>query len=458
MFIRLDLNGVTIGTLPVLITATRDADTTNTVTDGSITAIAPAAGVNVSSGGPGFSFVVFPVAEVGAGSGVGVRLASADANRTLLHSNSGTFSASISSYTDPDDALDGVGATNAFSGSATIVRLVSGVNTIVKAAPMPAVASVDTGFLRFAGPFANTGGGQATLGWLGVEENIVDPADNPMMLPITYHSDGGALVDNDIIEAAGEISFNIMGNLDIGAFTATEEAADFNRQTLENSAGCTANAAGTVDTGSLVGEDGMTLIDDEEGELPSGVDSASTGPLDEGLYVLCVNVDVMGPETNMMAIPEGEYTATAHINKDGGVNTPLLMVGEETTVGVIDRDGAEVNIPYLTTSEKHNQRLIIVNRGTRPAAITSIQFTTEDGTEVELMDTVQGAMDAGLLVVPAGESWVARMDETISITGDSRRVAAALSFAATADYISVATTQVNVSDGSTDTVVYDVTD
>ena len=72
------------------------------------------------------------------------------------------------------------------------------------------------------------------------------------------------------------------------------------------------------------------------------------------------------------------------------------------------------------------------------------------------MDTVQAAMDAGLLMVPAGESWVARMDQTISITGDSRRVAASIAFAATAGHLSVATTQINVSDGSTDTVVYDV--
>ena len=72
------------------------------------------------------------------------------------------------------------------------------------------------------------------------------------------------------------------------------------------------------------------------------------------------------------------------------------------------------------------------------------------------MAPVQAAMDAGLLMVPAGESWVARMDETISITGGSRRVAATVSFFATTAALSVPTTQVNVSDGGTDTIVYDV--
>ena len=61
-----------------------------------------------------------------------------------------------------------------------------------------------------------------------------------------------------------------------------------------------------------------------------------------------------------------------------------------------------------------------------------------------------------MLAVPAGETWVARMDETISISGDSRRVAASIAFAATSGALSVATTQINLEDGSTDTVVYTV--
>ena len=217
---------------------------------------------------------------------------------------------------------------------------------------------------------------------------------------------------------------------------------------------CDPVAEGSVDQGTLQGADGMELIN-EEGELPSGVTSASSGNLDPDVYLLCLNVDVMGPATNMNPIPEGDYSATA--STKAGATSPAQMVGEGDLAS-IDRNGASVDIPYLTTSEKHNQRLIIVNRGSRPVGITSIQFTTEDGTDVELMGPVQAAMDAGLLAVPANESWVARMDETISITGDSRRVAASIAFAGTAGALSVATTQVNVSDGSTDTVVYDVDD
>jgi hypothetical protein len=441
VYLRLDLAGAVIGATQVEI-VTGDADQ-----DGAITTSAATA--TVSSGGPGSGFVVIEVGAVTLGNTVGVQLADA-----ALNSNSGSVSATITSYSNPDDALDERGRTGAFGGSTTIVRLVSGVNTIIKAAPSAATASVSTGFRRFAGAFSHPGGGQATLGWLGVEENVA-PVGNPDMLPVTYHSDGGELADNDIISDTGMIGFNVMGNLDIGAFTTTIEPDTFNRTTLEGSVGCTANAAETVDRGTLVDAESMMLIG-EEGERPSGAESASTGLLAEGLYVLCVNVDVMGPGTSMMAIPEGMYTATAHIKENNNALTPLQMVGEEGAVGAIERDGASVEIPYLTTSAKHNQRLVIVNRGSAPVAITQIDFTSEAGTEVELMATVQAAMDAGLLAVPGNSSFVARMDETLNITGGSRRTAATISFAGVSGALSVATTQINLADSSTDTVVYDI--
>jgi hypothetical protein len=443
VYLRLDLAGAVIGTTaPEIVTGAADQQ------DGTITTSSATA--TVSSGGPGSGFVVIEVGAVTLGNTVGVQLADA-----ALNSNSGSVSATITSYSNPDDALDERGRTGAFGGSTTIVRLVSGVNTIIKAAPSAATASVSTGFRRFAGAFSHPGGGQATLGWLGVEENIVDANNNPNMLPITYHSAGTELADNDIISDTGMIGFNVMGNLDIGAFSTNLEPAEFNRTTLEGSVGCTANAAETVDRGTLVDAESMMLIG-EEGERPSGAESASTGLLAEGLYVLCVNVDVMGPGTSMMAIPEGMYTATAHIKENNNALTPLQMVGEEGAVGAIERDGASVEIPYLTTSAKHNQRLVIVNRGSAPVAITQIDFTSEAGTEVELMATVQAAMDAGLLAVPGNSSFVARMDETLNITGGSRRTAATISFAGVSGALSVATTQINLADSSTDTVVYDI--
>ena len=274
----------------------------------------------------------------------------------------------------------------------------------------------------------------------------------------------------------GGVGIEVEGNLSVGAFhfidgTATDDPAAATGIPALTTDACPGSGAteANPDRGTLMDDDGDLLVG-EEGEAATATlgsqafslgmvgTTAPTAPAagSHHVYALCVNVDVLGKETNSTRIPEETYIGTVSITgPDAGADPQMAATGP---IGLIRRNGASVEIPYLTTSEKHNQRLIIVNRGNRDVAIASIQFTTEEGTDVELMPAVQAAMDAGLLEIPAMSSWVARMDETISITGGSRRVAASLGFAGTADALSVATTQINVSDGSTDTVVYDVMD
>ena len=221
---------------------------------------------------------------------------------------------------------------------------------------------------------------------------------------------------------------------------------------------CPMGSADAPDRGNLMerDEDGGYLIDMEG--VNSGATEGTSGPLailtDMSVYSLCVNVDVTGPETNANRIPETDFMGTVMITPAGEAVRPSdAYVAATGVIGRIKRNGASVEIPYLTTAEKHNNRLIVVNRGSLPAAITDIAFTTEDGTEVELMDDVQALMDAGMLAVPPKSTWVATMKETLNITGGTKRVSATLSFAATKGNISVATTLLN-HDGSTDTVVY----
>ena len=453
VYLRIDLSGAQFGSAPALVAGA--ADSALDESNGGAAAL--------SSGGADAAFAVFQVGAVTAGQLVGVRIGSAATGDLQLTTTTGNVTASIAAYTDPDDALDQVGGRSTFAGSGAIIRLQSGLNVTIKAAP-EAKASVDTGFMRFVG-----GGGTARLGWLGVEENVGGTTS------VRNADDGEAIAVGDIIASpaseddppVGTVSFNVMGNLDIGAFNIKAETFQMTMPDEGNPAlvmvdgapvpngTCDPGMANVVDRGDLLGSDRMPLIG-EEGELPSGVDSANTAALAPDVYLLCVNVDVTGPMSNMMAIPKSDYSATAHIKRDAGVNTPVQMVGEEGKLASIDRDGASVELPYLTTSDKHNQRLIVVNRGTRPVAVTSIQFNSEAGTEAELSASAQAAMDAGQLVVPAGGTWVARMDESLNITGGSRRTAATIAFAGTSGALSVATTQVNLEDGSTDTVVYTV--
>ena len=449
VFLRIDLSGARFGSIPTIMMG----DDVSGLSGGG----------TLNSGGAGMSFAVFAVSGSPANGVLAVQIPDAagdGANDLMVSTSSGNVTATITAYSDPDDALDQIGARGTFSGSGAIIRLVSGLTLTIKPADT-AVASVNHGFLWFLGPT-----GQAPLGWLGLEENdsVVGMGAVRNATTGVEPLAAGSILSTDA-DGMGTVSFNVMGNLDLGAFTIKQEVfqdtdtdgtldedADGNPIPTET---CDGVGEGEVDRGTLVDADGMMLIG-EEGERASGVEAASSGSLTPGIYLLCVNVDVMGPETNMYPIPESDYTATAHFKTGRNALEASQMAGMEGSLASIERNGASVDIPYLTTSEKHNQRLIIVNRGTRPIGITSIQFTSEAGTDVELSATAQAAMDAGLLMVPGNSTYVATMANTLEITGDSRRTAATIAFAATPGALSVATTQVNLSDGSTDTVVYAV--
>ena len=463
IFLRIDLSGAQFGSTPGGVA-------------GASVAVADDNGT-LNSGGAGMDFAVIAVGDVPANGVLGVQIPMdtpvADGGDVRVTAATGNVTATIRAYSDPDDALDEVGERTTFAGTGAILRLVSGLNVTISAADT-ATASVTHGFLWFLNEDEDGPVGQVPLGWLGIEENVAALA----MGGVRNAADGTVLAAGEILRADGTppdgtISFNIMGNMDVGAFTVKDEvfldADDNNEPDLDEdgnripTATCVgaengvAVGEGEVDQGNLIDAEGMELIG-EEGERPSGVVAASTRALTPGVKLLCLNVDVMGPETNMYPIPESDYTATAHFKTGTNALEASQMAGMERSLSSIERNGASVEIPYLTTSEKHNQRLIVVNRGTAPVAITSITFTSEAGTDVELTDTAQTALDNGLMVVPGQSTHVVTMKDTIEIEGDSRRTAATIAFAATEGALSVATTQVNVSDGSTDTVVYDVDD
>ena len=432
LYLRIDLSGAQFGATPTLVSGA--------ATNG----LASLLGI-LSSGGADSTFAVLkieggdPDDAVSSTDLLGVRIETLQVTTTT-----GNVTATISAYTNPDDALDQVGSRSTFGGSGTIIRFVSGLKVTIKAAAK-AVASVDTGFVRFVGPSETNG--TAKLGWLGVEENTTSEAGAAL---VRNAVGGKQIIRGDILEidendaAVGKVSFNVVGNLDIGAFSVQLD------DSAAPAATCVGGTTDTVDRGDLVGADNKPLIG-KEGELPSGVESASTGLRNPDVYLLCLNVDVTGPMSNMMPIPEGPYTATAYIKRDAGANTPTQKVGEGAPLAAIDRDGASVNISYLTTFEQHNQRLIIVNRGNRPIVITDIAFQTEGKTEAHLSEAL-----SDLDEIESGVTVMHKVSDILSITGDSRRTAATLSFNGVAGNISVATTQVNLGDSSTDTVVWPV--
>ena len=134
--------------------------------------------------------------------------------------------------------------------------------------------------------------------------------------------------------------------------------------------------------------------------------------------------------------------------------------------GEIIRDGTSVRIGYLTTATdfgatrtvwdnweggSYNQRLVIVNHGKIDAAYTLRDFVAEEGVRVV---AAAGGADVVTGMVEGESSVTLRVQDIVTVTGPSRRFAATLDVVATENNVSVATTQVTLPEGQTDTVRY----
>lgn len=187
--------------------------------------------------------------------------------------------------------------------------------------------------------------------------------------------------------------------------------------------------------------------------VPAMGDNAGRGSaaLFVGARTLCVSPRrsvATVPTSPNLEIPATTITAAVNFNaRSGRQFAPAGMMG---TVGTIVRNGATVQISYLTVSDRYNQRIIITNRTMSPAEYELSNFYTEDGTEGMAGETASG-------MIPATSSVVVLTRDAVTFTGSRSRGSATLAVTAPAGMVSVATTQVNLSDGSTDTVNYEVT-
>lgn len=178
-----------------------------------------------------------------------------------------------------------------------------------------------------------------------------------------------------------------------------------------------------------------TSIEDSEG-LNAEADLTEFGS--NGFTELCVNVD-----GTMDVIGEGSYTAAATVAAASA--TAAVAPGNISgTVGTINRNGTTVQAPYITTFSDYNQRIILVNRG-NTAAPYNTAFTPEEG-----VTATAGAEASGTLA--PNETKVIRAADFVTLEGGTRTAATIVIVAPNAN-IDAATTQVNLADGGTDTVV-----
>ena len=151
-------------------------------------------------------------------------------------------------------------------------------------------------------------------------------------------------------------------------------------------------------------------------------------------HYLCVSV----ASDNDMMITEAPFTATVKYTGVDDAAFPRMEMTE--TIGSIGRNGTSYHIPYLTTQEGYNQRIVIVNRG---AATTYSfgNFLAEGDAMPEPGDMAMGDLPMGQTVLRA-----------TNIVSGVTRAAATLSIVAARGNISAAVQQVNLANHTVDTV------
>ena len=345
-----------------------------------------------------------------------------------IPADTGSYTASISLHSDPDEAQAGSNPSPAVSGTATIVKSVAGRDVEVKASLTPAVAHVGTApepFLWFRDRSAATG--LSSMAILGSAKATL-AARAPGQMPLLHPGTGLPATPDQIIKPES-LTITVEGDLSIGAFNLGTDTA--------------ANPA-CVGRGSPA-RSSMGNLD--KADSNKNTDSmASLGSLSAGTYHLCVQVDTAGPGSNTTPIPAGRYHGA--ITEGTGTLAREIASG---VIGQIRRNGTTVKLTYLTVSAKYNQRLIIVNDGANDASYEIGPFVTEAGTTATAKAAASGTVSAGSKVV-------LRVADVVEIQGPQARASATLSMNADVDDVQVATTQVTLDDGSTDTVIYAVVD
>lgn len=141
--------------------------------------------------------------------------------------------------------------------------------------------------------------------------------------------------------------------------------------------------------------------------------------------------------------PINASTYNLSTNLVGIANAAYGPSNKTAALGAITRSGTTVQVPYLTTFADYSQRLVLVNRGST-AAPYAITFTEEAG-----VTATAGAAATGTLA--ANETKIIKVTDIVTLAG-ATRTAATVVVTAPPTTIDAATTQVNLSDKSTDTV------
>ena len=284
--------------------------------------------------------------------------------------------------------------------------------------PMTVTAEVKEGFRKFSGMGSSTDNLTATIGtfMVAVDGDTVKQSDGMVVTSLDEVVDSTS--DKDIT-FGGDFSFVKMASL---------------RET---------NCATTDGEVAL-------MLDKDDDDNVTGVAGITVlqligTPTNPAVKYLCITV---GGEEDALPITNTTYTITTMY--DGITGAAFGPSGGTYELGSIKRNGTTVYIPFLSSFDGYNNRLVLVNRGApTPYVIT---FTTEADVMAMPGMGAKGTLASGTTVMSLRPDADGNND-LVMITGGTR-TAATFTAEASPGTIDVATTLVNTSNGSTDTVVY----
>ena len=418
----------------------------------SIDGTAVAFGERVSGGHGGSNAVIFDLTLPGLGIDIGDRIVFDVTNDLAVTPRIGAYAAGITALEDPEDASGTRTAEDKpFGAWADVVELITGLDVGFANVGSATVDSV-SGFRRFLG----RSGTRPSVGqaWLGIVRVAAKwfPDGVPLLSAVT-----GERVGSGDLVAEGGVTIRVEGDLSIGAFRFFEDRF-YAPRPEEICPGSRWANPGNPDRGSLVDADGELLVG-ASGEIPGarvgygvGLDAQRAGS--NRFYAFCVNVDLVGRASERERIPLADYTGTVLVTGSAPRARPVEVASG--VIGKIRRNGTFVALPYLSASELHSQRIVVVNRGFRPALFVLGDLAAERGVRVGLSPMAEGAESAGLNVVPSRGVLSLEVADWLAVSGleDERRAAASLSLDADPADIQVATVLTSRVDGSTDTVAY----
>ena len=352
------------------------------------------------------------------------------------------------------------------SDTAAILKTVPTLGTSVTM-PQELTASVAADFRRFLA--TGTATTSATEGILATANVAV--TNTVMMVPV-LDVDAMQVELDDLVTS---VTATVTG-------TAGSDAFDFGNFYLGDDCSTATNAMTRV---PAMGTTTVTVK--TTASLSGTFDGTAEGATATGASAtFCVNVtaNTASASSTYEQIEATGYNMALEINlADGGgkhaIPSDEMGNAVERPAGEIKRDGTTVRLAYLTTSTEYgvnreglwagwergtyNQRLTITNYGSAEVDYTLKDFVSEPGVTVGCGSSVPAGVTctssamAGTIVtgtLPARGSVTLRVASVIDIMGPSSRTSGTLSLVARPQDIGVATVQITLPEGQTDTVRY----